>query len=233
MSVRTGRFGILGSGRGKAAAAVMACAVMLLAGCGGSGGSTAETSKPAPRGDVGLSEYTYTVWFESNGGVIPTDPHTADYTQEASSTTALTANLFVKDGLNFTGWATSSTGPVAYTDGADYAFTEPATLYAVYGSCSETQPVWVEYNANRTSEHNAEVTVQVDQQWYGVNWTTFTASTESGQSGSAPPSDDSLTTPVLVTGLNADSQYNFTVTATNDLGCSYTSLSDHTKVWGG
>ena len=215
----------------------MACAVMLLAGCGGSGGSAAETSKPAPRGDVASS--TYTVWFYSNGGYNPPDKYDAEYTQEASGTTELTANLFVKDGLNFTGWATSSAGPVAYTDESDYAFSEPASLtepdslYAVWGSCSETQPTWVEYRAQRTSEHNAEVTVQVDQQWYGVNWDTFTASTESGQSGSASPNEDGLTTRIVVTGLNANSQYNFTVTATNAVGCSYTSPSDHTPVWGG
>ena len=233
MSARSSRFSGFGSSRrrGKAAGAVMACAVMLLAGCGGSGGSAAETSKPAPRGDVATA--TNTVWFQSNGGVNPADRYDADYTQEASGTTELTANLFVKDGLNFTGWATSSAGPVAYTDGADYAFTESASLWAVYGSCSETQPTWVEYRAQRTSEHNAEVTVQVDQQWSGVKWDTFTATTESGQSGSASPNEDGLTTGIVVTDLNKDSEYNFTVTATNAVGCSYTSPSDHTGVWGG
>jgi hypothetical protein len=37
-------------GRGKAAGAVLACAVMLLAGCGGSEGSPAEASAPIIRG---------------------------------------------------------------------------------------------------------------------------------------------------------------------------------------
>ena len=53
MSARTGRFGVFGPGsiRSKAAGAVVACAVMLLAGCGGSGGSAAEAGAPVIRGD--------------------------------------------------------------------------------------------------------------------------------------------------------------------------------------
>ncbi len=58
MSARRSRFSGFGSSRrrGKAAGAVMACAVMLLAGCGGSSGSAADASAgaatPIVRGDV-------------------------------------------------------------------------------------------------------------------------------------------------------------------------------------
>ncbi len=54
MRARTGRFGAFSSrsGRGKAAGAVIACGVMLLAGCGGSGGSAADAGAPVVRGDV-------------------------------------------------------------------------------------------------------------------------------------------------------------------------------------
>jgi len=58
MSARNSRFGAFGSrsGRGKAAGAVIGCAVMVLAGCGGSNGSTADASPgaatPIVRGDV-------------------------------------------------------------------------------------------------------------------------------------------------------------------------------------
>ena len=58
MSARSNRFSGFGSSRrrGKAAGAVMACAVMLLAGCGGSSGSAADASAgaatPIVRGDV-------------------------------------------------------------------------------------------------------------------------------------------------------------------------------------
>ncbi|CAB4948803.1 unannotated protein [freshwater metagenome] len=53
MSARNSRFGAFSSrsGRGKAAGAVIACVVMLLAGCGGS--DAAESGGPVIRGDVG------------------------------------------------------------------------------------------------------------------------------------------------------------------------------------
>jgi hypothetical protein len=51
MGARTSRFTGLATGSGKATAVVV-CAVMLLAGCGGSGGSATEAGAPVIRGDV-------------------------------------------------------------------------------------------------------------------------------------------------------------------------------------
>ena len=51
MGARTRRFTSLASGSGKATAVVV-CAVMLLAGCGGSGGSASDASTPVIRGDA-------------------------------------------------------------------------------------------------------------------------------------------------------------------------------------
>jgi len=51
MGARTRRFTSLATGSGKVTA-VVACAVMLLAGCGGSGGSATEAGEPVIRGDV-------------------------------------------------------------------------------------------------------------------------------------------------------------------------------------
>ena len=51
MGARTRRFKSLASGSGKATAVVV-CAVMLLAGCGGSGGSATEAGAPVIRGEV-------------------------------------------------------------------------------------------------------------------------------------------------------------------------------------
>ena len=55
MGARTRRFTSLASGSGKATA-VVACAVMLLAGCGGTGGSAAESSAPGIRGNAAMSD---------------------------------------------------------------------------------------------------------------------------------------------------------------------------------
>jgi hypothetical protein len=51
MGARTRRFTSLATGSGKATVVVV-CAVMLLAGCGGSGGSSAEAGAPVIRGDL-------------------------------------------------------------------------------------------------------------------------------------------------------------------------------------
>ena len=68
-----------------------------------------------------------TVIFDSNGG-----SGTAMADQTASSATILTKNTYTRTGYTFAGWATTSTGTVAYADEAEYAFTSSATLYAVW-----------------------------------------------------------------------------------------------------
>ena len=71
MGARTRRFTSLASGSGKATAVVV-CAVMLLAGCGGSGGSATEAGAPVIRGDVaGDSASTVVV----PGSLIPVVPN--------------------------------------------------------------------------------------------------------------------------------------------------------------
>ena len=59
MGAWTRRFTSLATGSSKAAAVVV-CAVMLLAGCGGSGGSATDASTPVIRGDAGVSGTTVT-----------------------------------------------------------------------------------------------------------------------------------------------------------------------------
>lgn len=68
-----------------------------------------------------------TVTFDANGG----DSGTMN-PQSASATMALTKNTYTRTGYTFAGWATTSTGTVAYADEAEYAFTSSATLYAVW-----------------------------------------------------------------------------------------------------
>jgi uncharacterized repeat protein (TIGR02543 family) len=69
----------------------------------------------------------FTVTFNSNGGsgvmsaqVVPT------------TGAALRANSFTKQGKTFGGWATSSTGTVAYANSATIRPTRNITLYAIW-----------------------------------------------------------------------------------------------------
>ncbi len=140
MTARMGRFTRLGSRSSKVAAAGVAvvCAVMVLAGCGGSSGSATDASTPVIRGDVAATTATpkatvRTVTFDANGG------RGMMSSQSASTSTALNGNIFsrwmmlMNNSLghwNFLGWATTPTGDVAYADGAAFPFTADATLYA-------------------------------------------------------------------------------------------------------
>ena len=86
MGARTRRFTSLATGSSKAAAVVV-CAVMLLAGCGGSGGSATDASTPVIRGDAGVSGTTVTApgtppvptFFAQDGGklVVTVSPGTS------------------------------------------------------------------------------------------------------------------------------------------------------------
>ena len=97
MSARNSRFGAFGSrsGRGKAAGAVIACAVMFLAGCGGSGETTADAGAPVIRGSVDDKCETAKDWkipTAAVGGVTRTVIFTAPtYTSPWTQFTA-TAN---------------------------------------------------------------------------------------------------------------------------------------------
>ena len=140
MTARVGRFTRLGSRSSKVAAAGIAvvCAVMVLAGCGGSSGSATDASTPVIRGDVAATTATpkatvRTVTFDANGGRGMMN------SQSASTSTALNGNIFSRWMMlmnnsvghwNFLGWATTPTGDVAYADGAAFPFTADATLYA-------------------------------------------------------------------------------------------------------
>jgi hypothetical protein len=162
MGARTRRFTGLASGSGKATAVVV-CAVMLLAGCGGSGDSAIEEGAPVVRGDVAAtgSESTSTIPSQSaesgtvtfNGAGGERDgkgdgPEKFVAYQEGFSGTALTLNPFTRtsrvDGKltpwKFEGWATSPGGSVKYVDGASHPFTTDRKLYARW---APTVKFWV------------------------------------------------------------------------------------------
>lgn len=62
--------------------------------------------------------------FRANGGSGSMAAQTSD------TPTNLTPNTFTRNGHTFTGWSTSPTGAVDYTDGVIFPFSSDATLYA-------------------------------------------------------------------------------------------------------
>lgn len=71
---------------------------------------------------------TYTITFEANGGDGGT---TTAQVLSYNTPTNLTANGFTRTDYSFTGWATSTDGVVAYTNGASYTIgAGNVTLYA-------------------------------------------------------------------------------------------------------
>jgi uncharacterized repeat protein (TIGR02543 family) len=89
------------------------------------------------------TQNSYTVTFNKND-VAATGTMSAQ-TIASGSSAPLTANAFTKTNWTFGGWATSATGTVAYTDGADYTMgTANLTLYAIWTQNSYT----VTFNKN-------------------------------------------------------------------------------------
>lgn len=83
---------------------------------------------------------TYTITYNANGGSGAPSSQTKYYGKSLTlSTTKPT-----RTGYSFQGWATSSTGSVAYAAGASYTTNAAATLYAVWQANTYT----VSYNAN-------------------------------------------------------------------------------------
>ena len=123
----------VGSSSSKATAAgiALACAFMVLAGCGGSGESATDAAAPVIRGDgatTSPSASIRTVTFNASGGTGTMA------SQSASSATALSLNTFAYPGYVFDGWATKTYLAAAYADGASYPFTANATLYAKWSA---------------------------------------------------------------------------------------------------
>jgi len=153
MSARSSRFSGFGSrsGRGKAAAAVIACGVMLLAGCGGSGGSASDADAPVVRGDLGDSSASATttasatpsatasVTATSTPSASPTVSSTPTASASASATSELvvvftpTTATFDKP-VTMTTKGGSSTGPTTYTS-ANCDVTESTLTRWMAGYC--------------------------------------------------------------------------------------------------
>ena len=148
----------------------------------------------------------------------PNDGDGSIASQSATGATLLTANngAIKRTGFVFNGWATTPTGSMAYADGATYPFTASATLYARWGCL----PLTVTASAERLTKDRAKV------KWTASSsespWTTFTVTTVGGWLP-ITVSQSSNTGSKTATGLMQFQSYTFTVKATNEAGCSYTS----------
>lgn len=106
---------------------------------------------------------TYKVTYNANGG------SGAPSAQTKTHGTALTLSTSVptRDGYNFKGWATSSSGSVAYAAGASYTTNSAVTLYAKW----ELKTYAISYNANggsgapskQTKTHGTALTLSSDK----------------------------------------------------------------------
>lgn len=87
---------------------------------------------PDPGGTVTLyaiwKANTYTVSYNANGGSGAPGNQTKTYGQ----TLTLSTGKPIRSGYNFSGWATSSSGSVAYQPGGSYTNNSAVTLYAIW-----------------------------------------------------------------------------------------------------
>lgn len=99
-----------------------------------SSGSIAYANQASFDFSAAASTHLYAMWAVApqtvtfNANDSSGSPATS--TQTSTGATALTTNAFTRAGYSFAGWATTSGGAVAYTNGASYPFSSTATLYA-------------------------------------------------------------------------------------------------------
>lgn len=105
---------------------------------------------------------TYTIKYNANGGSGAPSSQTKYYGKSLK----LSSTKPTRTGYSFQGWATSSSGSVAYAAGASYTANASVTLYAIWKANTYT----VKYNANGGSGAPANQT-----KTYGVTLTLATA----------------------------------------------------------
>ncbi len=133
MGAQSRLFASLASGSGKATAVVV-CAVMLLAGCGGSGGSASDASTPVIRGDVAEAGVSGTTVIAPGVPAAPTGAAgdgkvTVTVAQGSSGGTPATYTVTAV-GTSKTCTVTGATGScdvTGLTNGTPYTFTATAT----------------------------------------------------------------------------------------------------------
>ena len=132
---------------------------------------------------------TYTVTFNANGGSGSMTAQT--YTYGVSQ--ALTANAFTAPtGKHFTGWATTSTGSVAYTNSQSISISADTTLYAVwvnntytvryYRNQSSSDTTYKDVSCTYGTKYNYPTAANFAYTWAGYTLSSFKSATASGTS---------------------------------------------------
>ena len=133
---------------------------------------------------------TYTLTFNVNGGSGNTVTQNLKY----QTSTALTANSYTRDGYSFAGWATSSSGSVAYADGANYSINDGnTTLYAQWTADSYSITYNLDGGTNAGSNpasftiETADITLGVPTKTYYTFGGWYTTNNYSGSSVTSIP----------------------------------------------
>ena len=133
---------------------------------------------------------TYTLTFNANGGSGNTVTQNLKY----QTSTALTANSYTRDGYSFAGWATSSSGSVAYADGANYSINDGnTTLYAQWTADSYSITYNLDGGTNAGSNpasftiETADITLGVPTKTYYTFGGWYTTNNYSGSSVTSIP----------------------------------------------
>ena len=96
---------------------------------------------------------SYTVKYNANGG----SSAPSSQTKWKDQTLKLSATKPTRTGYTFKGWATSSSGSVAYAAGANYTNNASVTLYAVWSTATTITEYDVTYNTNGGSNVSSQV----------------------------------------------------------------------------
>lgn len=165
---------------------------------------------------------TYTVRYNANGGSGSMSNTNATYNTAFN----LRSNSFTRTGYSFGGWATSASGGAAYSNGQSVN-----NLTATNGGTVNLYAVWniikpYSLSLSRTSS----TTNSVSFSWSasGVGISNYSIYYRAGTSGSYTRANMGTATSGTVSGLSADTNYQFYLAVTNSAGTTDTSGSPAT-----
>lgn len=182
---------------------------------------------------------SYTISYNANSGTGAPSAQTKWY----GSTLKISSVVPSRTGYIFQGWATSSTGAVAYQAGANYTANASATLYAVWkigyiaptisacsasrcnsagtladaGTYAKVTASWSVSTTYNASNKATKITVEYRKSGASA-WTSGATQTPNAVSGT-------LSVVVGGGGLGVDNQYEFRVTVTDSGGSSTATCS--------